>query len=83
MGVEDRELVPVVLEEPHLRVDLEPEAVRRSLGVPSPLVADGSALADEDEATGLIRRFLERVLLELAPELSRDDHRTRCSPRTR
>ena len=83
MRVEDRELVAVVLEEPDLRLDLEPEPVRRGVGVPPALVADGPAVAQDDEPTGLVRRLLERVPLELAPDLSRDQHRTRRSRRTR
>src|SRR2546430_12862278 len=48
--MEDRELVAVVLEEPDFGLDLEPEAVRRGLGVPTGLVTDGMAVPQEDEA---------------------------------
>ena len=83
MGVEDGELVALVLEEPDLGLDLEPETVGRGLRVSATLVSDRAAVAEQDETAGLVRDLLGRVALQLAPELSRDDHRTRHSRRTR
>ena len=71
MGVEDRELVALVLEEPDLGIDLEPEPVGRRLRVSAALVADRAVVAEQDEATGFVRRLLGRMALELAPQLSR------------
>ena len=65
MRVEDGELVAFVLEEPDLGVDLEPEAVRRGLGVPATLVAQRLAAAQDDDAARLVRRLLVRVPLQL------------------
>src|SRR5689334_1038934 len=81
--VEDRELVALVLEEPDLGLDLEPEPVWRRVGVAAALVADGVTVAQEDETARLVRRLLERVLFQLAPDLSGDQHRTRRSRRIR
>jgi hypothetical protein len=64
--VEDRQLVALVLEEPGLRRDLESEAVRRRLGVATALVADGLAVAQDDEPAGLVRRLFARMLCQLS-----------------
>jgi hypothetical protein len=83
MRVEDGELVTLVLQEPDLRLDLEPEPVRRRVRVPPALITHGPPIAQDDQTARLVRRLLERVPLELAPDLSRDQHRTRRSRRTR
>src|SRR5262245_19081919 len=83
VGMEHRELVARVLEEPDLGVHLEPEPVGRGVCVPPPFVADGAVAQKEDEPAGLVRRLLERMPLELTPHLSRYQHRTRrsrCTP---
>ena len=64
MRVEDGELVALVLEEPELGVDLELEAVRRCGRVVAALVALRDAVAEDDEATRLVRVLSSRMLDE-------------------
>ena len=54
MGVEDRELVAVVLEEPRLGIGVELEAVRARGGVPRGDVALRDAVAERDQAAALV-----------------------------
>src|SRR5439155_15583801 len=58
MGVEDSQLVAVVLEEPDLGVDLELVAVRRLEAVAPADVALGDPVAEDDQAAALVRRLL-------------------------
>ena len=64
--MEDRELVAVVLEEPDLGLDLEPEPVGRGLRVSAALVTDRAAVAQQDETAGLVRNLFGRVALQKA-----------------
>src|SRR5690606_15579378 len=57
MGVEDGELVAVVLQEPHLRVDLELVAVGGGEPVAAADVALGPSVAEDDQAAALVRRL--------------------------
>jgi len=65
MRVEDGELVALVLQEPDLRLDLEPEPVWRRVRVSPALVTDGAPIAQDDEAARFVRRFVsDRSLVE-------------------
>jgi hypothetical protein len=61
--VENGELEAVVLEEPHLGVDVELETVRRGGEVAAALVALGDAVPEHEETAGFVRRFCARVFL--------------------
>jgi hypothetical protein len=73
--VEDGELVPVVLQEPDLRRDLQAKPVRGRLRVPAPFIPDGLTVAQDDEPTGLVRRLRSRVLQQLGADLGRNPQR--------
>src|SRR3954447_16746317 len=64
VGVDDRELVALVLEEPEVGIDLQLEAVRRLGCVAARLVAVGDAVAQDEQAAALIRQLPSRVLGE-------------------
>src|SRR3954465_7907431 len=73
--VEDGELVALVLEEEvGGSAGLELEAVRARERVPAREIALGDAVAESDQAAGLVRRLRLRVLLERAPHGARDYH---------
>src|SRR5215211_2465170 len=74
--MEDREVVPVVLEEPDLGVDLELEAVGRGGAVAAGHVALGASVAEEQQPARLVRVLRARVLLERGADLRRDHHQT-------
>ena len=77
MGVEDGELVAVVLGEPHVRVlELELEPVRGRGRVPAGLVPLCAAVAEEDDAAGLVRRFTLGVRSELCAHALGNHHQT-------
>ena len=63
--MEDGQLVAVVLEEPVLGLGVELEAVRARGGVARGEVALGDAVAQRDQAAGLVRLLRARMLLEL------------------
>src|SRR5205823_9006806 len=79
MGVEDGELVAVVLEKPDLRIDLQLEAVGRCGPVPTRLVALGFPAGEDDDAAGFVRRFGLRVPFERCPHLGADHHQRSAS----
>ena len=62
--MEHGELVALVLEEPDLGIDVELEAVGRRGAVAARLVADRLAVAEDEQAAGLVRRLLGGVLLQ-------------------
>jgi hypothetical protein len=65
MRVEDRELEPLVLQEPIRRAPgLELETVRALKPVTAREIALGDAVAEGDESAGLVRRLRARVVLE-------------------
>src|SRR6266536_568773 len=77
MGVEDGQLVAVVLGEPHLRVvELELEAVGRGRRVTAGDVSLGDPVAKEDQPTGLVRRFSLGVSSECLPHRGGHYHQT-------
>src|SRR5438309_7645850 len=77
MGVEDGELVAVVLREPQLRiVELQLEAVGRRSRVASALVALGAAVAHEEETASLVRGLRFGVRDELYADVVGDHHQT-------
>ena len=76
VGVEDGELVALVLEEPHLGVDLELVAVRRGEPVAAADVALGDAVAEDEHAAALVRRLLGGVGVQLGADRGRDYHQS-------
>src|SRR5579871_6583637 len=76
MRVEDRELVALVLQEPHLRVDLELVPVGRGEAVPPAQVPLGDTVTERDHPAALVRCLLGRVLVELRSDLLRDYHQS-------
>ena len=74
--VEDGELVAIVLEKPGLRGDVELEAIRGPSRVPTPDVALGDAVAEDDEPARLVRSLLLRVRAQLGADVLRDYHHT-------
>src|SRR5947209_2491297 len=76
MGVEDGELVAVVLEEPQAGIGLELETVRRRGGVATALVALRDAVAHDDEPARLVRLLGARVSDELGTHLLGDHHQS-------
>src|SRR4051794_23366284 len=79
MRVEDGELVTVVLEEPDRRVDLELVAVRRRQTVAPADVPVGDAVAEDEHAAALVRRFLLRMRAQLRADLGRHYHQSVAS----
>src|SRR3954451_1114032 len=79
VGVEDRELVAVVLEEPRLRRRVQLEAVRRGRGVAAGHVALRGLPPEEHEPTAFVRRLGLRVLDERAAHLVGDYHQLPAS----
>ncbi len=77
--VEDGKLVALVLEEPHLGVDVELVAVGRGEAVPSADVPLGDAVREDDEAAALVRCLFLGVCPELDPDRVPDYHRTNAS----
>src|SRR4029079_7122857 len=84
MGVHDRQVVAVVLEEPDLGVDLELESVPRPGGVSPGLVPDGDVFAQDEQAAGLVRSLRARVLGDRPANLVGDYHQSlvASSPRS-
>src|SRR3989442_773489 len=77
MGVEDGELVAVVLREPDLRiVELELEAVRRRGLVAPGLVALRPAFKQEHHPARFVRRLSFRVRDERRAHVVRNHHQT-------
>src|SRR5213076_883827 len=74
--VENGKLVAVVLEEPHLGIELELEPVRRLRRVAPWLVALGAAVAEDDYPTCLVRCLCARVLLERGANALADHHQS-------
>lgn len=70
--MEDRELVPLVLEEPRLGIEVELEAVGGGSGVSAWQVALGRPVTEGDEAARLVGGLGVRVLGELYPDLLRN-----------
>src|ERR1700722_5239150 len=76
MRVEDRQLVAVVLEEPHLGVDFELVAVGRRQLVPTPDIALGDAVAEDEQSAALVRRLGCRMCVQLGADLGGDYHQS-------
>src|SRR5262249_20232551 len=74
MRVEHRELVPVILEKPDERVDLELVAVRRLEGILASVVLLGDAVAERDDPAALVRRVVPRVCPQPGGDRRRDPH---------
>src|ERR671923_520104 len=75
--MKDCELVAGVLGKPDLGVvELELEAVRRGSRVAARLVSLGSAVAQEHETAGLIRRLALRMDDERSADVARNHHQT-------
>src|SRR5436190_1876628 len=79
MRVEDGELEAVVLEEPHLGIDVELVPVRRRELVPAAHVPLRDAVAEDDHAAALVRRLLGGVRMELLPDGRRNHHQSVAS----
>src|SRR5690348_8277122 len=79
VGVDDRELVPLVLEKPELGIDLELEAIRRVGAVAARLVAVGDAVAQDEQAAALVRQLPSRVLGQCLAHGLRDYHHSLLS----
>src|SRR5215468_2051658 len=77
--MEDGQLEAVVLQEPHLRVDLELVPVRRRERVPAAEVALGDPVAEREHAAALVGRLLGRVRLQLGADGGRDHHQRTSS----
>src|SRR5918996_623199 len=76
VGVEDGELVALVLEEPRLGVDVELEPVRGLGVVAARGVVVGHAGAEGDHSAGLVRLLCAGVLGELRTDRPGDYHQT-------
>src|SRR4051812_9762924 len=79
MGVEDSELVAVILEEPHRGIDVELETVRRGGAVAAGFVALSRSATEHDDTAGLVRDFDPRVFFEGGAHLGADHHQRSAS----
>src|SRR5919108_1277859 len=80
MRVENREVIPLVLEEEVGRITrAELEPVRASQRVLARKVPLCNTVAERDETTGLVRRLGACVLDQLLADLGRNYHQTACS----
>ena len=77
--MEDGELVALVFEEPHRRVDLELVPVRRRQRVPAADVAVGDAVPEDEYAAALVGRLVGGVRVQLGPYGGRDHHQSTAS----
>src|SRR5438067_12037093 len=77
--MEHGELVAVVLEEPHGRVDLELVAVGRGEPVASADVALGDAVPEDEDAAALVRRLFRGMRAQLVTDHDRNDHQRTAS----